>query len=106
MTIDLSTLSTSDLEKLSADIEKRKVDLEKETLKAAFAEMQNVAAKHGVRFEDVVALRSGAKLAKAKGKARYRNPADPTQTWTGKGRRPGWIMDGLAAGKDLSSFEI
>lgn len=36
----------------------------------------------------------------------YRNPADPTQEWTGRGKRPSWLNDALAAGKSLSDFKI
>lgn len=25
------------------------------------------------------------------GVAKYRNPADPTQTWTGRGKKPAWM---------------
>lgn len=32
-----------------------------------------------------------AKRKRAKGTPKYRNPADPTQTWTGRGKRPGWL---------------
>ena len=28
---------------------------------------------------------------RAAGVAKYRNPADPSQTWTGRGKTPGWI---------------
>jgi DNA-binding protein H-NS len=37
---------------------------------------------------------------------KYRNPANPKQTWTGRGRQPGWIKDGLAKGKKLADFAI
>lgn len=28
-----------------------------------------------------------------KGKAKYRNPANPEQTWTGRGKKPNWLRD-------------
>ncbi len=34
---------------------------------------------------------------------KYRNPKDPSQTWTGRGRRPKWIVE---AGGDLKRFLI
>ena len=32
-------------------------------------------------------------------KPKYRNPADPNQTWAGRGKRPRWFADALTAGK-------
>jgi DNA-binding protein H-NS len=37
---------------------------------------------------------------------RYRNPENPAETWSGKGKRPGWVEAALAEGKSLESLEI
>jgi DNA-binding protein H-NS len=37
---------------------------------------------------------------------RYRNPDNPAETWSGKGKRPAWLEAALAAGKTLESLEI
>ncbi|MFN3593197.1 MAG: H-NS family nucleoid-associated regulatory protein [Thiobacillaceae bacterium] len=37
--------------------------------------------------------------------AKYRNPATG-ETWTGKGRKPGWLVQALAQGKSLADFAI
>jgi DNA-binding protein H-NS len=38
--------------------------------------------------------------------ARYRNPENPEQTWSGRGRRPRWIHDAEAAGRSLDDLRI
>ncbi|WP_441295482.1 H-NS histone family protein [Massilia timonae] len=38
--------------------------------------------------------------------ARYQNPSDNSQTWTGRGRQPKWIAEGLASGKSMDDFRI
>lgn len=38
---------------------------------------------------------------KAKAVIRYRDPANPSRTWTGRGRAPGWIV-----GKDRAPFAV
>ena len=38
--------------------------------------------------------------------ARYRNPADSSQVWTGRGRKPRWVEAALKAGAKLESFAI
>ncbi|MCC6135011.1 MAG: H-NS histone family protein [Candidatus Contendobacter sp.] len=30
---------------------------------------------------------------RAPGVPKYRNPANPEQTWTGRGKKPGWLRD-------------
>lgn len=30
----------------------------------------------------------------------YRHPANPTLTWSGRGRKPGWFVPHFDAGKD------
>jgi DNA-binding protein H-NS len=39
-------------------------------------------------------------------KAKYRNPADHTQTWSGRGKRPRWFSAALAAGKREKDLAI
>ena len=43
---------------------------------------------------------------KQKMKPKYQNPADNLQSWTGRGRQPKWIAEGLANGKVLNDFRI
>ena len=47
------------------------------------------------------ARRSGGKVA-----PKYANPADASQTWTGRGRRPIWVQAALDSGKTLNDLEI
>ena len=37
---------------------------------------------------------------------KYRNPDDPSETWSGRGRQPLWLVAALKKGKKLRSFEI
>ena len=41
-----------------------------------------------------------------KGEPRYRDPANPFNTWGGKGKRPEWLRAYLLQGSQLSDFEI
>lgn len=108
MKIDFKKLKTADLDQLTAEIEKRKMELEQETLQTALEKMQAVATKHDVAFDEVIKFYSRVKKKPAKTKrvAKYRNPDDPSQTWAGKGRKPGWLMEKLAEGNSLESFAV
>lgn len=37
---------------------------------------------------------------------RYRNPSDPGQAWTGRGRQPKWVMDWVQSGKSLDALRV
>jgi DNA-binding protein H-NS len=37
---------------------------------------------------------------------RYRNPARPTETWAGRGRRPRWLTAQLKLGKQIEDFRL
>ena len=107
MSIDISGLNAAELKELAVKIEKRAVEVEKETLQTALKEMRAIANKLGVAFEDVIALHSGkGKNAATKSAAKYANPDDPAQTWTGRGRKPAWVKTALEAGKSIDDLTI
>jgi DNA-binding protein H-NS len=37
---------------------------------------------------------------------KYRNPNNPAETWTGRGRQPRWVQAALAEGRTLSDLAI
>ena len=37
---------------------------------------------------------------------KYRNPADPAETWAGRGRQPRWVTEQLRSGRKLDDFRI
>jgi DNA-binding protein H-NS len=37
-------------------------------------------------------------------KVKYRNPANFSQTWSGTGRKPAWLVEALASGKTLEDL--
>lgn len=112
MKIDLKGMSRKELEKLQKDVEKALEKVNQKELKAARDEAAKVMAKHGFSLSDIGDMPKraprGTGPAKPKTKAdpKYANPADATQTWTGKGRQPVWFKEAIAAGKTPESLEI
>jgi len=37
---------------------------------------------------------------------KYRNPDDPSETWSGRGKRPRWLTAALSAGRTIEEFII
>ena len=51
---------------------------------------------------------SRAKAGGARGPVapKYRNPANPAETWAGRGLKPRWLAAALKSGKKLEHFSI
>ncbi len=101
--MDLSSLSIQDLRNLQEQI---KQQLKKrEHLEVAKAREQILAIAHsvGIALKDLVGSNPRKTGTVA---ARFRNPANPSQQWTGRGRQPQWIKDWLASGKSLDEVRV
>jgi DNA-binding protein H-NS len=92
-------------------VERKERDrLQAEKKRELFKRMKEMAANAGLTVDDVIAaaprgLRS-TKTTTSKSPAKYRNPNDPMQTWTGKGRKPRWMAEALERGVQLEEMEI
>jgi DNA-binding protein H-NS len=41
-----------------------------------------------------------------KAKVKFHNPANPDQTWSGRGKRPNWFKEALASGKSKEDLAL
>jgi len=101
-------LSLAELQELKFIVEK-KIESRSEQERAALIEKMDAMAKEK-GFGGLDALfSSGGERPKQKRKPvapKYRNPANAEETWTGRGRKPHWIVDMLAAGGSLDDALI
>ena len=75
-------------------------------------ELRRKIADYGITASDLRLTARGAGKrsvsaapAKSVGVAKYRSPTG--ETWSGgRGRKPRWVIEALAAGKSLEEFEI
>ena len=104
MSIDLNTMSHKELEQHLEDVKMAiKNAYERDRVEARKA-AEKAAAEYGFSLDEVS---SGAKKGKAaKAAAKYANPEDPSQTWTGKGRQPKWYVEAIESGKTPADLEI
>jgi DNA-binding protein H-NS len=107
MTMDLNAMSRTELTKLRSDVEKALATLADRERRAAIAAAEKAAAEFGFSLAELTANGAvSAKRGKPKSAPKYRNPADPEQTWSGRGRKPGWIVEAESAGRAISDFAI
>ena len=112
MNIELDSMTRKELETLKANVDKALVRLSEADRKAALMAAEKAAAAHGFTLAEIAGV-GGAKRGpkpkfgpKTVSPAKYRNPADPTQTWTGKGRQPVWFKTAIQAGTSPDALEI
>lgn len=98
MAINIRNLNHSQLDDLIQRARARQIELAREKATQLRAKISAMVKAEGFAIEDVFAG-SGRRGAKRKVKPKYRNPADPSQTWTGRGKRPRWYSAALASGK-------
>jgi DNA-binding protein H-NS len=114
---DLSNYNLAELKGLQFDIEKEIKSRQQDEVRKAREQILAIAQDVGVPVAELIAKASGGKNGGGKnggakkgggqqGQARFRNPADESQTWTGRGRQPKWIAEAVSGGKSLDDFRI
>ena len=104
--IDLAGYTLSELKGLQHDVERAIKDRQQQDVQKAREQILAIARNAGVSVEELLG-NGGAKAKKANGKkvdAKYQNPKDTSQTWTGRGRQPRWMAEAVANGKRPDDF--
>lgn len=120
--VDLSALNYDQLQVVAEEAAKRAGKLREQRLAELKEKWAREAEDLGFTFDEVAGRTrrrrkkkagkkrpaSGGRKAKKSKRRRargtYANPADPSQTWSGRGRRPNWLQDYLKAGGDLEAL--
>ena len=105
-TIDniISNYSIDQLNDLIQKAEEEKERKKASEIVALRSQMVAMAGKLGMKVEDIISYESQKK--KTSGKPKYRHPANPEQTWTGRGKKPGWLKQALDSGVKIEDFAI
>ena len=90
------------MKKLISDAEKALKSVDARRKAEAKRAAEKAAKEFGFSLEEV--LSSGGKGSK--GAPKYANPSDPSQTWTGRGRKPNWVIAALDTGKSIDDLAI
>ena len=90
---DLNTMNLDQLKQLKKDIDKAIHSFEARRLADARQVLKAKAAELGVSLEEIM----GAKDIKAPVAAKYANPQNQSQTWSGRGRKPRWLTVALTS---------
>jgi len=122
MPIDVNTLSVRELDQLINQAKKRKTTLSKrkpiavvrsKLTQLARAEGYSIAELFGTKAPASGTTSTTGKARKSTGRSsgakvapKYRNPANPSETWAGRGQPPRWMAAELAKGRKVEDFLI
>ena len=125
MPINLEGLSAKELQALIAKASQRKKTLDKrKPLAAVRKKLVSLASAEGYSVDELfgtarmvrekagvtaMAKKTPARKSAQKGskvEPKYRNPANPAETWAGRGMPPKWMSAELAKGKKIEDFLI
>ncbi|AOX62865.1 DNA-binding protein [Stenotrophomonas sp. HMSC10F06] len=123
MSIDLSGLSAKELGALIKNAKKQQTIVAKRpAISKVRAQLTKLAKAQGYSVEELFGGAAPAARGRAAGKAtkapakavrklgkvapKYRNPANPKETWTGRGKQPRWLAAHTAKGKKVEEFLI
>lgn len=104
MQIDVDAMSLKELKELRGKVEKAITSFESRKKQEALSALEEKARAFGFSLSELVA---GAPVRKRKpARAKYANPANKSETWTGRGRKPRWVEEALRAGKSPDDLLI
>jgi DNA-binding protein H-NS len=104
MSIDLHNLSLNDLKDLQSKVVKAVSSFEDRRKKEAIAALDGMARSFGFTLAELTGTTVVRKRAPAT--AKYANPANKSETWSGRGRKPRWFAAALKAGKKPDDMMI
>ena len=108
MALKLDGMSPKELETLIRDAQARMAAAQAEQIASVRSKIDGLLQSAGLELADVYPGRGGKPGKRAgAGVAKYRNPANPAQTWTGHGKKPAWFLAALKkAGTTEASLRI
>jgi len=103
--MNLSNLNLADLKSLADDITKEISIREQDEVMKARERILEIAQSVGMPLSDLLASKQRKETNATKRVAvKYRDPNDSKKVWTGRGRKPSWIIDLEKSGKIESAL--
>ena len=103
MSVDLDSMSKDELQKLRKETDRKLKDFDQRRRAEARAAAEKAIKEYGYSLEELV---GSSKRSASKSVPRYRHPENASMTWTGRGRKPGWVIAHLEDGGKIEDLAI
>lgn len=104
MAIDTNAMSLKELKELQTRVSKAIASFEDRKKKEALVELEERARTLGFSLAELTGIATPRKRAPVAPK--YANPANRSETWSGRGRKPRWFAAALKSGKSAQDLTI
>ena len=104
MAVDINSLSLKELKDLQSQVAKAIATFVDRKKKDAIAELEEIARAKGYTLAELTGIPATRKRTPAT--AKYANPADSSDTWSGRGRKPRWFVAAINAGRKPEDLAI
>lgn len=104
--VSIDSLSLAEMKALMAELPRAIASKESEERSQFIREMEKEAAQRGIDLGSIIPTKSGAYRQSKPVAPKYRNPENPSETWSGRGRTPRWLAALEAKGKKRAAFAI
>ena len=101
---NLEAMSLKELRQLQKDLAKAISTYEDRHKAQARTKLEAIAKEMGYSLADLIGVEG--KTTRAPAVAKYRHPDNAALTWSGRGRKPQWFVEALAAGKSADDLAI
>ena len=101
--LDFDTMSLDELKRLKKDLDKAIADFDERRKTEAKRDLEERAREYGFSLSELADVKTTKRAAVA---PKYRNPSNPDQTWSGRGRQPTWFRSAIEAGTEPNALKI
>jgi DNA-binding protein H-NS len=103
MAKEIERMTLRELQELELKVKKARATAQDRSRIELRKKIETMIADAGFRLSDIFGGRGGKGRTVA---AKYVNPDDPSETWTGRGRKPRWLTAKIQEGAKIEKFLI
>ena len=105
MSININDLPLKDLKKLERDVAAAIANYDARGKAEAIAALEAHARSLGFSLAELTGMQVNTTRKRVPATINYRNPANLSETWSGRGRKPRWFEAAMAAGLEPENLK-
>lgn len=108
MAVNLKAMELPALLELQTSLNAEILDKQNQARASFVDEMRQLAASRGLQLSEFVDIKRG-KVARTRGgssEIKYRDPDNPANVWSGRGRLARWLQEKVDAGHNKETYRV
>lgn len=110
--IDWAEFTDEEIERFIIELTAERKKRGEEKRRALKKQIESMVKEHGISLVELFPQTGKERVLRKEKRKRgdqtvkYRNPAELSQTWSGIGRKPAWLIEALSSGKTLEDLTV